>query len=158
MPREGNVGRPPNSGGRPLWRRRCWIGAATLCIAAALAGAWLLRAKGLPASAAQTTPSQAVAAPEASGPLATAPVATPTQAAATPTASGPLASADDVQRIAPLDAKALIDQGRAVLYDVRSAESYQAGHAAGAISLPEDQIQARLSTLPKDKILILYCT
>lgn len=82
----------------------------------------------------------------------------PTQAQPTPAASGVLASIDDVQRIGPVEAKALLDRGAAVLYDVRSAEMYQAKHAAGAVSLPADQIENLAGSLPKGKTLIFYCT
>jgi PBP1b-binding outer membrane lipoprotein LpoB len=73
-------------------------------------------------------------------------------------AAGELTSSDDVQRIGLAEAKALLDAGQAVLYDVRTAESYQASHAAGALSLPYSEIESLLPTLPRDKILILYCT
>ncbi len=78
--------------------------------------------------------------------------------AARSTAGTRLTSEDQVQRIAPAEAKALVDQGKAVLYDVRSEELYNARHAAGAQSLPFAEIEARLAGLPKDKVLILYCT
>ena len=72
--------------------------------------------------------------------------------------SPPLASSDEVQRIAPAEAKALLDRGEAVLYDVRSPDSYAAKHAAGALSLPSDAIESSFSTVPKGKALILYRT
>lgn len=78
--------------------------------------------------------------------------------AANPSAGTQLTSEEQVQRIAPTEAKALLDQGKAVLYDVRSEELYNARHAAGAQSLPLAEIEARLASIPKDKILILYCT
>lgn len=63
---------------------------------------------------------------------------------------------DDVQRIEPSEAKALLDADEAVLYDVRSERFYEAKHAAGAISLPEAELDARLNELPDDKALIFY--
>jgi len=63
-----------------------------------------------------------------------------------------------VLRISPAKAKALVDDGRAVLYDTRSADQYRALHAAGAISFPEDQAAARFDELPDDLELIFYCT
>jgi rhodanese-related sulfurtransferase len=69
-----------------------------------------------------------------------------------------LASTDDVQRITPAEAKALVDGGRAVLYDTRAAEAYRIRHAAGAVSLPEAEVPGRLDELPSDKALIFYCT
>jgi 3-mercaptopyruvate sulfurtransferase SseA len=65
---------------------------------------------------------------------------------------------DDVRRITLSSAKALLDSNEAVLYDVRSADQYQAQHAAGAISLPESEVSARLRELPTDRALIFYCT
>ncbi len=64
-----------------------------------------------------------------------------------------------VQRISVQDAKALLDAGEAVLYDTRSAAAYRMEHAAGAISLPEQEVTARIDELPEDgPTLILYCT
>jgi flagellar basal body-associated protein FliL len=47
-------------------------------------------------------------------------------------------------------------QGKAVLVDVRSSASYAKSHAVGAISVPEEEIDARLNELPRDKDLVLY--
>jgi hypothetical protein len=44
----------------------------------------------------------------------------------------------------------------AVLIDVRSKESYDTAHAAGALSIPETEIDARLEELPRDIELVLY--
>jgi 3-mercaptopyruvate sulfurtransferase SseA len=65
-------------------------------------------------------------------------------------------TASDIQRIIPSEAKARLDQGDAVLYDARSPDSFQAAHAAGAISLPADEVASRFSELPADKSLIFY--
>lgn len=77
-----------------------------------------------------------------------------------PTAAMPVAAlaAKDVQRITLADAKSLLDNGTAVLYDARSVRAYRSKHAAGAISLPEEEVVARFSELPVDKVLIFYCT
>ena len=64
----------------------------------------------------------------------------------------------DVQRITLTDAKALLDGGTAVLIDARSAASYSSKHAAGAISLPEEEVDTRADELPTDKALIFYCS
>lgn len=63
---------------------------------------------------------------------------------------------DDVQRISPAGAKAMVDEGAALLYDVRSAAEYAAGHAAGAISFPEIEAAERYGDLPANKGLIFY--
>ena len=64
--------------------------------------------------------------------------------------------ADGVRRIAPAEAKVLLDHGQAALYDTRSAEAYQAEHASGAVSFPDSEIEARLGMLPTGKVLIFY--
>ena len=79
----------------------------------------------------------------------------PSNAAAVPVAD---LTDKDVQRITLADAKSLLDNGTAVLYDARSARAYSSGHAAGAISLPEAEVVARFSELPTDKSLVFYCT
>jgi hypothetical protein len=83
---------------------------------------------------------------------ASAPVAT---AQALPTASVPY---PDVARISLQETTDKLEQGQAVLIDVRDRSAYDAGHAAGALSFPESEIDGRLNELPRDKELILYCT
>lgn len=61
-------------------------------------------------------------------------------------------------RISVADARKALDAGKAVLVDVRSADSYKQEHAKGALSLPTHEIATRLSELPKDKQIITYCT
>jgi len=73
--------------------------------------------------------------------------------------TGTVNSADDVQRISPQQAKALLDRGEAVLYDNRSAGAYASQHAEGAVSFPEEEAAARVDELPDDgTALIFYCT
>ena len=65
-------------------------------------------------------------------------------------------SAADVQPITPAEAKTLLDEGQAVLYDTRLAGSYNTQHAAGAVLFPEADVSARFSELPTDQELIFY--
>jgi hypothetical protein len=83
---------------------------------------------------------------------ASAPVAT---AQALPTQSVPY---PDVARISVQETRDKLEQGQAVLIDVRDRVAYDAGHAVGALSFPESEIDSRLNELPHDKELILYCT
>lgn len=52
---------------------------------------------------------------------------------------------------------ALVRRGRAVLVDVRPAAEYEAGHLAGAVSIPHDELERRLRELPKDRKIVAYC-
>ena len=47
--------------------------------------------------------------------------------------------------------------GGVVVLDTRPAEEYAAGHIAGAISVPFDQVEARLRELPKSQVYVAYC-
>ena len=70
----------------------------------------------------------------------------------------PATPADDVKRISIEDARAEFDGGRAVMIDVRGEPSYKAGHIKGAKLLPYNEIGDRAGELPKDKLIILYCS
>lgn len=72
----------------------------------------------------------------------------------TPTAADPAA----VRRISGEEARQAVAKGAAVLVDVRAKEAYEAGHAKGAVSLPLSDLSSRAGELPKDKLIITYCT
>jgi rhodanese-related sulfurtransferase/DNA-binding transcriptional ArsR family regulator len=60
----------------------------------------------------------------------------------------------------PLSRDALADQiqrGEVVLIDVRPPLEYGHGHLPGALSLPLDELPARLGELPRDKTIVAYC-
>jgi DNA-binding transcriptional ArsR family regulator/rhodanese-related sulfurtransferase len=44
-----------------------------------------------------------------------------------------------------------------IVLDARPANEYQAGHIAGAISVPIDELQEHLRSLPRDKDYVAYC-
>jgi rhodanese-related sulfurtransferase len=44
-----------------------------------------------------------------------------------------------------------------VILDARPASEYAAGHIAGAISVPIDELQRRLKQLPRRKEYVAYC-
>ncbi len=44
-----------------------------------------------------------------------------------------------------------------IVLDARPASEYEAGHIAGAISVPIDELQERLRSLPRDKEYVAYC-
>jgi rhodanese-related sulfurtransferase len=47
--------------------------------------------------------------------------------------------------------------GKVVILDARPAGEYAAGHIAGAISVPIDELHDRLRRLPKNKEYVAYC-
>jgi hypothetical protein len=76
--------------------------------------------------------------------------------AAAPTAA---AQASDPPRMSLETFKQLYDDPakRPLIIDVRAAQSYQEGHIKGAVSIPETDVDARLSEIPKDKLVVAYC-
>ena len=76
-----------------------------------------------------------------------------------PNVSVPLTEAE-VPRVTAEDAKAAVDNGTAIIVDVRSAESYATSHIVGALSIPLGEFETDIANidLPKDQWIITYCT
>jgi flagellar basal body-associated protein FliL len=76
------------------------------------------------------------------------------------TTSQPLATTDipypNVPRISVQETKEGLETGQIVVVDVRSQASYDNSHIAGALSIPEGEIDARLDELPRDKDVVFY--
>jgi len=66
----------------------------------------------------------------------------------------PDAAVEEIDRAALL---ARVGEGRAVVLDVRPAREYAAGHIPGAVSIPVDELAARLGELPTDATVVAYC-
>jgi len=50
-----------------------------------------------------------------------------------------------------------MDRGDVVLLDVRPREEYDKGHIPGAVSIPFEELEQHLATLPADKEIVAYC-
>ena len=60
----------------------------------------------------------------------------------------------------PVDQEALMTRvvkGDVTVVDVRPSEEYEAGHIAGAISMPLADLDRRLAALPKRRDVVAYC-
>ncbi len=44
-----------------------------------------------------------------------------------------------------------------LLIDVRTREEFAAGHIAGSINIPVEEIAGRLSEIPQDQQIVVYC-
>lgn len=64
----------------------------------------------------------------------------------------------DIPRISLEGAKAAFDRGAAVFVDTRGDSDYAEAHIPGAISLPWIDLNARLSQLDPNTLIIPYCT
>jgi len=51
----------------------------------------------------------------------------------------------------------LMEQGEVVVFDVRPPEEFDQGHIPGAVSVPFDQLEARLRSLPEGTEVVAYC-
>ena len=102
------------------------------------------------------TPKQETATVEKKAPAAVAAVApaTPAQSVeAAPAAEAPKATITDIDWNKALE----MSKAGAVLVDVRTPAEVAEGMAPGAINIPLQEIEQRLSEFPKDKDLLIYC-
>jgi Rhodanese-like domain len=106
-----------------------------------------------PPATTATTATTAPPQPPASNPPATA--STDTNVAP-PTA--PPKDLDVARRISVADALKAIQNNTAILVDVRGQQQWEEGHAKNALHIPESEIVSRLSELPKNKLIITYCS
>ena len=64
----------------------------------------------------------------------------------------------EIARVSLDEAKSVLENGTAILLDVRSAEAYAAQHISGAINIPTAEIETRLAELDPNDWIIPYCT
>lgn len=64
---------------------------------------------------------------------------------------------DDVEQVPREELLRRAEAGDVLVLDVRPGEEYAAGHIPGAISVPVDELVARLSDLPADIEVVAYC-
>ncbi|MCB9568811.1 MAG: rhodanese-like domain-containing protein [Myxococcales bacterium] len=60
-------------------------------------------------------------------------------------------------RINSNDARTLIEEQDAALIDVRSPGEYGGGHLPGALNIPVDALMHRISEVPQDRPVVVYC-
>jgi predicted sulfurtransferase len=66
--------------------------------------------------------------------------------------------ADGARRVTIDELNELVKNNEAVVIDVRNQASYDAGHIPGAKLIPAGEIQNHLNELPRDKMIITYCS
>jgi len=64
----------------------------------------------------------------------------------------------EIPRVTLEGARAAFDSGVAVIVDTRSAESFAQSHAAGAINIPVNEMEALYTQLDPNQWIIPYCT
>jgi 3-mercaptopyruvate sulfurtransferase SseA len=79
--------------------------------------------------------------------------------AATAIPSHPQNAEDNMPRVKVEEVKKLIAEGKAIIIDVRGADAYKMSHIKGSLDVPLNKLEAGdLKELPKDKIIIAYCS
>ena len=71
---------------------------------------------------------------------------------------GAPAPSDGARRITTKELQDLLARNEAVVIDVRNEASYNAGHIRGARLIPEAEILNHVNELPKNKLIVTYCS
>ena len=75
-----------------------------------------------------------------------------------PTAPPETIHADGVRRVTTVELEDLIAKGQVVVVDVRGEQSFNAGHIPGARWIQLENVLAQSGTLPRDKLIVTYCS
>lgn len=125
-------------------RRAFWLACALLAGAIALVGCRAHDMDNANRAAGNTNGSSVAATPAAADSHAHAP--------------GDGHASDGVRRITPAELQAALARGEAVVVDVRNQDMYDRGHTQGARLIPYSDIGARAGELPRDKLIVTYCS
>ena len=71
---------------------------------------------------------------------------------------GHVAPSDGVKRITTVELRDALSKGSAIVVDVRGASVYQQNHIKDSISIPLEQLEGHLQELPRDKMIVTYCS
>lgn len=66
--------------------------------------------------------------------------------------------ADGARRVTADELDKMVKNGQAIVVDVRNQASYDIGHIPGAKLIPAGEILNHLNELPRDKMIITYCS
>ena len=105
-------------------------------------------------TACNSTNNQTGTANSRNGSLAGAPLSSP----AGPKSTATPVHGDGIKRVTKDELRDALAKGTAIVVDVRPAQSYQQAHIKGAIHISGDQIAARSGELPRDKMIVTYCS
>ena len=70
----------------------------------------------------------------------------------------PTTYADGARRITLQELDALMKNNEAFVVDVRNQAAYDLGHIPGAKLIPSGEILNHLNELPRDKMIVTYCS
>jgi predicted sulfurtransferase len=78
--------------------------------------------------------------------------------AKTTTSPAPVQAGDNTRRITPEELKEEIAKDDVVIIDVRGEPAYKTGHIKGSRQIPATEILAHVDELPRDKLIVTYCS
>ena len=70
----------------------------------------------------------------------------------------PSPSADNARRISAEEAHKLWEKGEAIIVDTRTEPAYKESRIKGAILIPVNEVSAKADELPRNKMIVTYCT
>jgi rhodanese-related sulfurtransferase len=68
-----------------------------------------------------------------------------------------LGERDEIELLSASELDERLEQGKVVVLDVRPEAEYRAGHIAGALSAPLEQLESIASGLPRRREVVAYC-
>jgi predicted sulfurtransferase len=66
--------------------------------------------------------------------------------------------ADNARRITAKELHSLWEKGKVLIVDTRNEPAFKKEHIKGAILIPSPDFPARADELPRDKMIVAYCT
>ena len=73
-------------------------------------------------------------------------------------APAPPVMADGARRVTVAELKDLLAKDEAIVIDVRNQTSYDVGHIKGARLIPEAEVVNHADELPRNKVIVTYCS
>ena len=74
------------------------------------------------------------------------------------TATPPPPPTDNAKRITADELHKLWSSNQVLIIDTRAESAYQQEHIKGSISMPTGTVLQRIDELPRDKMIVAYCT
>jgi 3-mercaptopyruvate sulfurtransferase SseA len=65
---------------------------------------------------------------------------------------------DGARRVTIKELESLMKDGKVFIVDVRNQDSYNEGHIPGSKLIPTGEILNHLKELPRDKLIVTYCS
>lgn len=72
--------------------------------------------------------------------------------------AGTGSAGEGFRRISVDELKPLFDRGEVTIIDVRTADQYAQSHIPGSLQIPLARIDGEAQYLPKDKLIVAYCS